>query len=372
MSSISHCLVAATPGTTHQLISHQFGDSAYGKKIYIQAGLHADEIPAMLVALALKAELEQLERQGRLRSTVVLVTSANPIGLSQYVMGYPVGRFDLGSAQNFNRSYPLLATQIAKAIEGALTADAEHNRETIRHAWRDALLLRSPRTAFDDLQRTLMLLSHDADIMLDLHCSREAAMHVYTGEAIWNEVQPLACYLGACASLLAIDSGAQSFDEAHSFTWWQLQQQFGERFPIPNGSVAVTVEHRGQRDVSDDLAQQDSAAILNYLTYVGAIEGVAPPLPALPFAATPLAGSEQFYAPVAGILVHRAKLGELIRVGQPLFDIVDAEAGTRTTISSNTDGAFYMRRDVRFVRRGDPLGRVSGSKVLRTGPLLGA
>ena len=95
MSSVSHCLLTATPGTTHQLISHQFGDSAYGKKIYIQAGLHADEIPAMLVALALKAELEQLERQGRLRSTVVLVTSANPIGLSQYVMGYPVGRFDL-------------------------------------------------------------------------------------------------------------------------------------------------------------------------------------------------------------------------------------------------------------------------------------
>jgi predicted deacylase len=372
MHSVTHRLLAASDGTAHQLISHHFGAGHYGRKIYIQAGLHADEIPGMLVALSVADKLRQLEEQGRLRCEVVLVSAANPIGLSQYVLGYAIGRFELASGRNFNRGFPLLASQIADAVEGTLTADAEANRKAIHAAWRNLLLAQQPRQAFDDLQRTLMLLSVDADIILDLHCSREAAMHVYTGEAIWPEVEPLARYLGARSSLLAVDSGGQSFDEAHSFTWWQLRQRLGERFPIPYGSTAVTVEHRGQRDVSDELAHKDATAIVDYLTYCGAIDAAAPPLPPLSFPATPLAGSEQFYAPAAGILLHCAEPGAHVSVGQQMFVIVDTTDGTRRALHSHTAGVFYMRRDVRYVRQGDPLGRVSGHEVIRSGNLLSA
>ena len=89
-------------------------------------------------------------------------------------------------------------------------------------------------------------------------------------------------------------------------------------------------------------------------------------------AATELAGSEQFYAPVSGILVHRANIGDSIRAGDPLFDIIDPLTDETTTISSKTDGIFYMRRAIRFVTAGAPLGRVTGTKPLRTGVLLGA
>ncbi|MGO4307269.1 hypothetical protein [Cupriavidus sp. RAF12] len=241
----------------------------------------------------------------------------------------------------------------------------------IRAAWREALLARVPASAFASLQQTLMLLAHDADYVLDLHCSREAAMHLYTGDAIWREVEPLARYLGATASLLALDSGANSFDEAHSYTWYQLQQTFGERYPILSGSIAVTVEHRGQRDVSDPLAQQDTQALLDYLTHIGVIEGKAPPLPTLRWPATPLACSEQLVAPVAGMLVYRTEVGGVVRPGQALFDIVDPITGARTTMSSKTEGIFYMGRDVRMVKPGDQIGRVSGARAFRVGNLLG-
>ncbi|EGH75013.1 succinylglutamate desuccinylase/aspartoacylase family protein, partial [Pseudomonas syringae pv. aceris str. M302273] len=58
----------------------------------------------------------------------------------------------------------------------------------------------------------------------------------------WPKVEPLSRYLGAQASLLATDSGGQSFDECFTLVWWQLQQRFGERFPIPMGSFSVTLE----------------------------------------------------------------------------------------------------------------------------------
>ncbi|WP_454726726.1 MULTISPECIES: succinylglutamate desuccinylase/aspartoacylase family protein [Cupriavidus] len=370
MQSQIHPLIAPAPGLALQLASHHFGDAGAARKIYVQAGLHADEIPAMLVAVTLKARLRELEAQGRLRAQVVLVSAANPIGLGQAVLGGFIGRFELASGNNFNRGFPMLFPQIAAAVEGRLTQDGAHNLRVIRAAWREALLAQPPVNAFQSLQQALMLLAHDAEVVLDLHCSREAAMHVYTGDAIWPEVEPLARYLGATASLLALDSGAHSFDEAHSYTWWQLQQEFGARFPIPHGSIAVTVEHRGQRDVTDALAQQDAQALLDYLTHIGAIAGEAPPLPPLPQPATPLAGSEQLVAGAAGLLVYRAQVGERVAAGQPLFDIVDPVEGTRSTTVSHTDGVFYMGREVRYVKPGDQIGRVSGARAFRTGKLL--
>ncbi len=302
MNTQHYTLPSATPGTSHQLTVFQFGPPAPlagQRKVYIQAALHADEIPAMLVALALKEELTKLEAAGRLRAEVQLLTCANPLGLAQAVLGNAQGRFELASGSNYNRGFPFLAGPIATAVEGQLGSDAAANLRLIRSAWRDALQALPETTAMAALQQRLMLLAHDADLVLDLHCSKEAAMHLYTSDGLWGAVEPLARYIGARATLLALDSGAQSFDEALSYTWVQLQQKFGQRFPVPLGSVAVTVEHRGQRDVSYPLAEQDASAILHYLTRQGDIDGTAPPLPELQAPATPLAGSEQFIAPSA-------------------------------------------------------------------------
>lgn len=367
-----HTLPHTSDGAAYELTSLHFGPADTGRKVYIQGGLHADETPGILVAVTLQQRLRELEAAGRLRGEVVLVSAANPLGLSQWVMGSPIGRFELSSGRNFNRDYPMLAGEIATAIDGKLTQDSAANLALIRGAWRAGLLRRAPSTTFDALQRSLMLLSHDADIVLDLHCSREAAMHVYTGEAIWPQVEPLARYLGAVASLLALDSGGNSFDEAHSFTWWQLRERFGRDFPIPDGSLAVTIEHRGQRDVSYELAQQDADAIIAYLAHQRIVDAAVTPLPPLLAPATPLAGSEQFRAPVSGILIHRVKVGERVNVGQPVFDVLDTVSGQCTTLHSHTQGVLYMRRDVRYVRAGDPLGRVSGAVAQREGMLLSA
>ena len=368
----SHPLLQATQGTHRHVDSEHYGAMGASRKIYIQAALHADETPALLVAAHLRRQLAELENANRLNAQIVLVAVANPTGLSQYIMGAPSGRFELGSGRNYNRGFPVPYQAIADRIEHLLGQDIDANRQLIRQAWGECLLDAAPLDEFQSLQRTLMLLAHDADIVLDLHCSREAAMHVYTGEAVWATVEPLARYIGSEASLLATDSQANSFDEALYLLWVNLRERFGDRFPIPDSSVAVTVEHRGQRDVSYELAEHDATAIIDYLTHLGAVEGAPRPLPALRNPATPLAGSDQFYAPCAGVLVHRAAVGSRIEAGQALFDIVDPHSGQATTVCSHNTGVLYMRRDVRFVKPGDPLGRVSGATPIRSGKLLSA
>jgi predicted deacylase len=371
MNRQSHPLISPAIGTQRELVSFHFGAPGSGEKIYIQSSLHADETPAMLTTLLLKRRLIELEKQGALNAEIVLVPVANPVGLGQYVLGQFIGRFDLASGKNFNRHFLRLTKLVGEARE-ALGSDAADNVRIVRRLIADELVAQKPMTEFESLQLAMLKLSFDADVVIDLHCSLEAAMHLYTSEAAWPQVEPFARYLGAEASLLATNSGGEAFDETHSLLWWELQQHMPADKPVPTGTIAVTVECRGQRDVSYEAAQHDADAIVDYLVWRKAIRLQPKPLPPLLTAATPLAGSEQFYAPVSGILVHRAKIGETIRVGQPLFDIVDPLTDETTTLTSNTEGVFYMRRAIRFVTAGVPLGRVTGTRAFRTGVLLGA
>ncbi|HEY4295813.1 MAG TPA: succinylglutamate desuccinylase/aspartoacylase family protein, partial [Paraburkholderia sp.] len=325
-------LLSPAVGTHRELVSFHFGPTQSGQKIYIQSALHADETPAMLTTVLLKRRLLELEKQGALSAEIVLVPVANPVGLGQHVLGHFLGRFDLGSGKNFNRHFLQFSKLVARAKE-ALGSDATENRRIICELIAAELAEQKPLTEFESLQLAMLKLSFDADVVIDLHCSLEAAMHLYTSEAAWPEFEPLACYLRAEASLLATDSGGGSFDETHGLLWWTLQQQMPAHLPVPNGAIAVTVECRGQRDVSYEVAQQDADAIVDYLVWRKAISLQAKPLPALLAPATPLAGSEQFYAPVSGILIHRAEIGETIRAGQALFDIVDPLTDETTTIS---------------------------------------
>jgi uncharacterized protein len=371
MHSQSIPLLSPAIGTHRELVAFHFGPAHSGQKIFIQASLHADETPAMLTAVLLKRRLVELEANDALAAHVVLVPAANPIGLAQHVLGQFVGRFDLNSGKNFNRHFLPLAALVERAKD-ALGADPLDNRRIVRQLLASELERHAPRTEFDSLQLELLKLSYDADIVIDLHCSQEAAMHLYTSDAGWPEFEPLARYLGAQASLLATDSGGQSFDEAHSLLWWQLRRALPASKPVAIGTFSVTVECRGQRDVSYEIAQQDADAVVDYLTWRKAIRGPARPLPDLPMPATPLAGSEQLYAPASGILVHRAEVGARVRSGDPLFDIIDPLTDETTTVASGSDGVFYMRRAVRFVTTGTPIGRVTGTRPVRSGVLLGA
>ena len=265
-------LLSPAIGTHRELVSFHFGPTDSGQKIYLQSTLHADETPAMLTTVLLKRRLLELEAQGALAAEIVVVPVANPVGLGQYVLGQFLGRFDLGSGKNFNRHF-LQFTRLLERAKGSLGPDVTANRQIVRQLVSEQLQQHKPLTEFESLQLALLKLSFDADVVIDLHCSLEAVMHVYTSESAWSEFEPLARYLGSQASLLATDSGGEAFDETHSLLWWHLQQNLPAHQPVDNGTIALTVECRGQRDVSYAVAQQDADALIDYLTHRKAIRG---------------------------------------------------------------------------------------------------
>lgn len=369
-----HPLLSPSLGTQRSITSFHFGTAGTGswpRKVYIQASLHAGEIPGMLVAHKLRQQFAALEQQGLLQAEIVLVPVANPIGLAQQLHYQPQGRFDLESGENFNRLYSEPSARVIPQLSQQLTQDADANRDIIRQALRAAIAAEPVNTELQSLRQTLHLLAIDADLVLDLHCDFAGPVHVYAHSEHWPLVEALAAHLQCGASLLADAYGVMPFDEAIFLPWAKIRAALPQ-FPVPFDSVAVTVELRGEGDVSHALAGQDSQAILHYLTGCGVIRGDALPAPALPHPATPLEGSETLIAPHAGVIVRLAELGSVVQVGDAIADVIDPISGSTTTLRAGTAGVFYVFARHPYVTRGGTVAKIAGASPLGKGNLLGA
>jgi predicted deacylase len=371
MQPTFHPIATEDNVATFQLTSYRFGTPGSGKKVYIQASLHADEVPAMLVAHVLRRELERLEAEGRIRGEIILVPAANPIGLSQVVHGAPFGRYDLASGHNFNRFYKHVAAELKESLKGKLGPDAQANVALVREHARRSIAEWNTDNPTQDLKKTLLGMAIDADIMLDLHCDNEAVLHLYTGTPLAEQVRPLAALLGAHATLLARESGGEPFDEACSRLWWQLADHFGPELPIPMACIAVTVELRGEMDVRYDLAEKDAQGLLQYLAYQGVLDIERAPLPALIAEPTPLEGVEPLAAPHAGVLVFLKKLGDQVVAGDAVADIVNPVSGKVSTLRCTQSGVLFASTAHRHLLRGMHVCKIAGGTAWRTGSLLG-
>jgi hypothetical protein len=100
------------------------------------------------------------------------------------------------------------------------------------------------------------------------------------------------------------------------------------------------------------------------------------PLPAAQCEATPLDACDVVRSPAAGIVAYKQPIGARITAGTVIAEIVDPTAddpcSARTPVRSVTDGLLLSRRADKFVRPGDSLAKVVGTKSLphRQGLLL--
>ncbi|MGI9334213.1 MAG: succinylglutamate desuccinylase/aspartoacylase family protein [Gammaproteobacteria bacterium] len=377
-------LALSAAGTARSLTVWRWGTPGARPKAYVQASLHADEIPGMLVTHHLSALLDKAMGDRAVTGEVVLVPVANPLGLTQRVHGVLHGRFELSRHSNFNRGFPAFAEVVAGALEGRLGDDEGRNVSRVRAALMEAAGAHAAgeAVAFDEaagLRARLMCLAIDADIVLDLHCDTESLVYVYLGTPLWPQAADLPRWLGSPFALLAEDSGGQSFDEAVAGPWWALARRFADK-PIPPACLSATVELRGQADVSDELAMADAAALAHFLAGRGVIDAGA--LPAVTAGAhqpagIALEGVDLVRAAGPGILVHRAALGDEVKRGDTVAELVDPiapdPASARLPLTAGTGGIVFTRTRERYVSAGAVVAKIAGTEPLeyrRAGSLL--
>lgn len=368
----NHILPQSSLGTQRAILSAHFGADRQGAKAYVQAGLHADEAPAYLVAIRLIELLKNADTAGRIVKPIVVVPAANPIGLSQWGTDTVQGRFDNSDNSNFNRGFEDLAEEVSTLIRGKLVNNPDDNIRLIRGVIGDILRSRNPTTESDQLKNLLLTLSHDAAIVLDLHCDFEALLHVYMGRPLWSGNTDLSAQLRAGVTMVSDDSGATPFDEANSKIWWRLAERFPDH-PIPAACLAATIELRGVRDTKQSMVEQDANNLFIFLLRRGYITGEVPTLPSLTAEATPLEGVEYISAPAAGIIIFLREVGAYVVKGEAIAEIVNPllngttdseEISKKEVVRCTTSGVFFSRSVDRFARPGKIIGKVAGKEPL--------
>ena len=166
---------------------------------------------------------------------------ANPIGLAACA-AQPPGPLQADHGRELQP--PLPGPDRGRGRGCRITsAPTRRQRQLLRTALRQAIEAAPVETELQSLRRTLLQLSCDADIVLDLHCDAEAVVHLYTETPCAEACDPLARFLRS-SPCSPWTRATTSFDEACSQVWWKWKARFGERFPIPQACLSVTVELR--------------------------------------------------------------------------------------------------------------------------------
>ena len=91
-------LVGDTPGRSTELNYFRIGPDDAANKVYLQAALHADEQPGILVLHHLLPLLRDADAAGELKARVVLFPMVNPLGMGDIEFGRHQGRYSNGGS----------------------------------------------------------------------------------------------------------------------------------------------------------------------------------------------------------------------------------------------------------------------------------
>lgn len=360
-------LAGDTPGSAATLYSYTAGPADASTKVHLQAALHADEQPGTMALHHLLVMLRDADAKGQLRARFAVFPSVNPLGLANWSLRAHLGRYDTVTGVNYNRRWPDLYAAVSSTVDGRFDDDPQANVAILRRAVRDWIDKQQPRSAAEELRLAVLRSAHDADIVLDLHCDNDSLKHIFTSPELMPGLEDLADWMGAAATLTAEDSGGGSFDEVLPQLYRKAARANPDK-PIPMAAEAATLEYRGQADVFDDMGMADAKGLFGFFAARGLIEADPGPRPAPAPAATPFEATEVLRVGRPGLLAYRVELGEAVKKGQPIADLIAMDGAqafiARTPVIAGTDGFVLSRALGKFVPRGGAVAKIVGTSPL--------
>ena len=344
----------------HVFTAYRFVGNGTGPAVYIQAGIHGNEHPGILVAVKLIELIKGFLRTHSLKGSVTIVPLCNPIALSQTVQGEILGRFDIHTGKNFNRHFPDLANGVIDKCHDACGEDIDINM--VRAVLKDMLDENSYDDPSEQMKANLFKLASQHDIVIDLHADNRSILHMYTPEHGAAITGILTAELGCNLALTGTHDPEGGLDDALNYFWSTIQSKLSLK-TLP---VAYTIELRGRYDISEKLAIQDASALFNFLCRTDVLDDAVPAKQNDP-AVFPVSGIDSPEAPRPGVLKLYRKLGDYIEEGDLIAEIMDLNglAGDTTIeLQSVTDGILFCHSFHGVVPQGQTVYKIAGAKQL--------
>lgn len=368
-------LAGDTPGASTQFSYYVIGPDTAPEKVHLQAALHADEQPGTMVLHHLLPRLQRADALGLLRARFTVMPMVNPLGMGNLSFRHHIGRYDLNSGVNYNRRWPDLFAAVRQQLAGRLKEDEAFNVALIRRTVANWIDAQQPRSAAEQLRLLVLREAHDAEFVLDLHCDDDSLLHMFTSPELMPELQDLADWMGAAATLTAADSGGGSFDEVLPQLYRKVAATNPGK-PVPMASATATLEYRGRADTFDTFGADDARRLYGFLCERNLIDDDPGSRPSHAAEATPFDATEVVRVDRPGLLAYHVELGERVRKGQPIADLIALEGPeafmARTPILAGTDGFILSRAASKYAPRGANIAKIVGTVPLpsRKGYLL--
>jgi hypothetical protein len=372
---VSKTLTGDTPGRSTELNYFRIGPEDAGKKVYLQAALHADEQPGIMVLHHLLELLRAADAAGELKARFVLFPMVNPLGMGDIEFGQHQGRYNRSTGVNHNRDWPVPYDAVGDGLAARLGDDAEDNIRLVRAALREWAASLPRETALQQWRQSVISEACDADYVFDLHCDDDSLLHIFSVPQLADNMQQLANWSGAAATMLAEDSGGGSFDEVWPAIWLRLARDCEDK-PLPLPVVSCTLEYRGQMDTFDALNRQDAHNLYGYFQEQGLIDGKLLGHKSEARAGTDLRATQYLRSPQAGLLAYRVEPGDWVRKGDCIAEVIrldgDGAFVERIPLLAETSGQVISRKVQKYVWAGANVSKIVGSEILesRTGKLL--
>lgn len=347
-------------GNIQSIVSYTFTGNS-GPKIYIQANIHGPEIAGCPVVNEL---IKFLENQPTINGTVVLVPSANPVGLNTKIGGLPIGYINHNgkTSHNWNRIFLDLLSRnfdLNKFIKkNALLPKTKILSLYKKHLIKEIITMEKETQYGLSIEKklaiTLQKLSVDADYLIDLHSAGYNQPHIYT---FMNSIKSAKFFAIKYILQLPIEfTGA--FDEAFYLPWKKLadglKQMGKEQF---FNREAFTVELENDNEISSAKTKKYVRMILNYLKSKGVIQG-KPELSHNTFWICESKDYVKYFAPQGGLVEPLVVVGQKIKKGQPLVKIsvlASASMTKEVTLYAQDDCVVNSFPLSRVVAEGEPV-----------------
>ena len=368
-------LLGDAPGRGTELNYYRVGPAEPVKKVYLQGAIHADEQPGILILHHLLERLRAADAAGELAAEFVVFPMVNPLGMGDIEFGKHQGRYSRASGVNYNRGWLQLYDLLEPDFAAGLGEDGDENVARVRAALRAGVAALPQTTAFEQWQKILIGEACDADYVFDLHCDDDALLYIYSLPQMRDDIQTLADWTGAAATLLAEEGGGNSFDEVWPAVWLRLGRENPDK-PLPLPLLSCTLEYRGQLDTFDALNRRDADNLYGFFQERGLIGGdeIGGKGNATP--ATDLRATEFVRAPAAGLLAFRVELGDRVERGESIADLISLDGDgafvERRPILAGTAGLLLSRTMHKYVWTGANVAKIVGDQILesRSGNLL--
>lgn len=313
------------------------GSNQYAPKVYIQAGIHGEEVQGSATIYELLKYFAKNPPLG----DVTLVPLCNPWAANQKSGAYTPGRFCSVTGNNWNRLYENLTIvderqrtrpyqiNVQDFYEECHQLDGQELKKVFRQKLLNALDEQLTRLDHYELSDGKLLCLHlqkmavSADIVLDIHTAYQACYYIYSPEYALESAKKF--HIPHVLSIPNSFDGA--LDEATFCSWWNLNEVMikNDRKDYRHTFEAFTLEFQNHETLSLHEAKDEVKSILNYLTAKEVV--TCPSEDYLPkkveYTLCELKNFKKLHSPYGGLVHYNVKPGDFVKKGEDLCYFVN-------------------------------------------------